>query len=129
MSAKMADTQPKPFISTTIPNQWSSGICDCFEDVPMCCFAFWCIPCFTCKTSMDAGECMCLPLLDAFGLIPPMTTAMRVSVRRRYGIEGNICQDCVYSCCCGPCTWCQVARELKHSVLPVHSMTSEVIFQ
>ncbi len=51
------------------------------------CFAFWCLPCFTCKTAHKAGECLCLPLLDAFGLIPPMTTALRVSIRQRYGIE------------------------------------------
>lgn len=51
------------------------------------CFAFWCFPCFACKTAHEAGECLCLPLLDSFGAIPPITTALRVSVRQRYGIE------------------------------------------
>lgn len=54
------------------------------------CFAFWCFPCFACKTARDAGECLCLPLLDSFGLIPPITTALRVSIRQRYGIEVKI---------------------------------------
>lgn len=51
------------------------------------CLAFWCLPCFNCKTAHEAGECVCLPLLDVFGCIPPIATALRVSVRQRYGIE------------------------------------------
>lgn len=51
------------------------------------CLAFWCFPCFACKTAHEAGECLCLPLLDSFGAIPPITLAMRVSIRQRYGIE------------------------------------------
>ncbi|KAK7904675.1 hypothetical protein WMY93_017282 [Mugilogobius chulae] len=113
MSAKMTVTQPKPFVSGTIPNEWTSGICDCLMDLPMCCFAFWCLPCFACITARNSGECLCLPLLDAFGLIPPITTAMRVKMRHRYSIEGNLCEDCMYSCFCGPCSWCQIAREMK----------------
>ncbi|KAJ3585047.1 hypothetical protein NHX12_013770 [Muraenolepis orangiensis] len=111
--------QPKPFIGTTAANDWSSGICDCFDDLPQCCLAFWCLPCFTCKTSYEAGECVCLPLLDVFGLIPPITTALRVSVRHRYGIEDTVCHDCVLACCCMPCTWCQIARELKTRAMPI----------
>uniref|UniRef100_A0A667ZCB9 Placenta-specific gene 8 protein-like n=1 Tax=Myripristis murdjan TaxID=586833 RepID=A0A667ZCB9_9TELE len=119
MSAKTVVNQPKPFITTTYSNKWTSGICDCFEDLPQCCLACWCLPCFTCKTSHEAGECVCLPLLDAYGLIPPMTLSLRVSVRQRYGIEGTICQDCMYACCCGPCTWCQIAREIKTRMSPI----------
>ncbi|XP_074480094.1 plac8 onzin related protein 4 [Sebastes fasciatus] len=109
----MVVNQPRPFIRTSVSNEWSSNICDCTEDLPQCCLALWCLPCFTCKTSHEAGECLCLPLLDAFGCIPPMTTALRVSVRTRFGIEDTVCNDCVYGCCCGPCTWCQIAREIK----------------
>lgn len=181
MSDKRVMTQPRPFIETTVSNQWTSGICDCFHDLPQCecvylhvhsltrlayisavckvlplmhdaetcwatgqeyqqmadcrsaatvsylgfaeqyyrkvitcmiricdhldwrspavnpflffffffsgCFAFWCFPCFACKTAREAGECLCLPLLDSFGIIPPITTALRVSIRQRYGIE------------------------------------------
>ncbi|XP_061566413.1 cornifelin homolog [Cololabis saira] len=113
MSQKINTSQPRPFIATATSNQWTSGICDCFQDPRHCCFAFWCYPCFTCITAREAGECLCLPLLDGFGIIPPITTAMRVSVRQRYGIEGSICNDCVHACCCGPCTWCQVSREFR----------------
>lgn len=50
------------------------------------CFAFWCCPCFACVTSKKYGQCLCLPLLD-IGCIPPITLAMRVSMRERYGIK------------------------------------------
>ncbi|KAM3590090.1 uncharacterized protein V6R79_003732 [Siganus canaliculatus] len=125
MSDNAVVSQPRPYI-TASSNQWTSGICDCLQDLPQCCFAFWCLPCFTCLTAREAGECLCLPLLDAFGVIPPMTTALRVSVRQRYGIEGTICNDCVYSCFCGPCTWCQIAREIqtrKNPIIPDKDQT------
>lgn len=139
------------------------------------CFALWCFPCFACITARDHGECLCLPLLESFGCIPPITMAMRVSVRNTYGIEvskwspsitwhiyiytfsnwqlfrknitkfpkselnvmlvllcftvlimtlfvflqDSLCNDCVYACCCGPCTWCQIRRELKARQHPV----------
>lgn len=75
------------------------------------CLAFWCFPCFACKTAHEAGECLCLPLLDSFGAIPPITLAMRVSIRQRYGIEvgthfhnmipwekKNTCTSCLNAC-------------------------------
>ncbi|XP_008325844.1 cornifelin homolog A-like [Cynoglossus semilaevis] len=111
--------QPRPFVTTSVSNQWSSGICDCCQDLPQCCLACWCFPCFTCKTAHEHGECTCLPLLDAFGFIPPITTSMRVSVRHTYGIQGTICEDCVKAFFCGPCTWCQLAREIKTRKNPI----------
>ncbi|XP_075062245.1 cornifelin homolog [Mixophyes fleayi] len=100
---------------------WSSGMCDCCEDCGICCCALWCFPCMQCNTVSEFGECMCLPLLDPMmmgyigcsGVCPPITMAMRSSVRERYKIQGSICDDCVRSCCCYSCTWCQMAREIK----------------
>ncbi|KAL0182448.1 hypothetical protein M9458_021823, partial [Cirrhinus mrigala] len=51
------------------------------------CFAYWCLPCFTCIKAKRYGECLCLPLLDFCGIIPPITMSMRVSMRQRYGIK------------------------------------------
>ncbi|XP_051579361.1 cornifelin homolog B-like [Myxocyprinus asiaticus] len=104
--------QPKPFVMTHTANQWSSGICDCCDDMKSCCFAFWCFPCFACVTARNYGECLCLPLLDGSGFIPPITLSMRVSARNRYGIQGTICNDLIHSIFCGPCVWCQMAREM-----------------
>ncbi|XP_017166091.1 cornifelin homolog A-like [Poecilia reticulata] len=119
MSADVQAAQPRAFTMTSVSKQWSSGICDCCQDCSLCCYTCWCFPCFACQTAKEAGECLCLPLLDAFGLIPPMATALRASIRQRYGIEGSVCSDCVYASFCGPCTWCQISREIKTRQNPV----------
>ncbi|XP_062849389.1 cornifelin homolog B-like [Trichomycterus rosablanca] len=111
--SKMVVQQPQPVMVVNTSNQWSSGICDFCEDVPECCFSFWCFPCFACATSRKHGECLCLPLLDSFGCIPPITVAMRASLRQRYGIEGSICNDCICTYFCYPCVWCQMSREMN----------------
>ncbi|XP_046905144.1 cornifelin homolog B-like [Hypomesus transpacificus] len=118
-TTKMIIQQPQAFAMATTSNQWSSGICDCTKDMKSCCLAFWCFPCFACITAKEAGECLCLPLLDWFGAIPPATMSLRASLRHRYGIEGTLCNDCLYSVFCLPCTWCQMSREMKTRVQPI----------
>ncbi|XP_078138612.1 cornifelin homolog B-like [Centroberyx gerrardi] len=113
MSSKLVIRQPQPVLEAKDSAEWGSGICDCCDDVPDCCFAFWCCPCYACKTTKEYGQCLCLPLLDVFGCIPPITMTMRVSMRERYGIKGTMCNDCVYATCCTSCTWCQMTREMK----------------
>ncbi|XP_060783706.1 cornifelin homolog B-like [Neoarius graeffei] len=117
--AKMVVQQPQPVVMVAHSNQWSTGICDCCQNVPECCFSFWCFPCFACMTAKKAGECLCLPMLDFSGCIPPITLAMRATMRQRYGIEGSICNDCVYSYFCFPCVWCQMSREMNLRNPPV----------
>uniref|UniRef100_A0AAQ6ISN8 Plac8 onzin related protein 2 n=1 Tax=Anabas testudineus TaxID=64144 RepID=A0AAQ6ISN8_ANATE len=119
------NNQPRqsPTVISVQSNQWSTGICDCFDDLEICCFASWCLPCFACKTASDFGECFCLPLLDmvflAFQMllcptcIPPVSMSMRVAVRHHYKIQGDMCGDCVYTTFCNICSWCQMAREIK----------------
>ncbi|XP_056408197.1 cornifelin homolog B-like isoform X1 [Hyla sarda] len=118
------------FVNT---NEWSSGVCDCCQDMGICCCAFWCLPCFQCKTVSDFGECLCLPLLDPgclgyFGTTlacPPISLAMRAAVRERYRIKGAICDDCCMLYCCFSCSWCQMAREIKKKKQPVTFMTAQ----
>ncbi|CAL8241551.1 unnamed protein product [Merluccius merluccius] len=93
--------------------QWSTGLCDCWQDMGDCCLALCCLPVFTCKVTSAAGACPCLPLLDCVGCVPPASLAMRASVRERYGIEGGVWSDCFYGCCCYPLSWMQISRELK----------------
>ncbi|XP_051579302.1 plac8 onzin related protein 6 [Myxocyprinus asiaticus] len=106
-------------------NQWSSGVCDCCEDMSICCCGFWCPYCLMCKTSEDFGECLCLPLLEMCfgGLLPPVTLTMRSTMRERYRITGSIQNDCCVATCCTVCVWCQMARELKarkHSLVVIN---------
>ncbi|XP_066538147.1 plac8 onzin related protein 6 [Hoplias malabaricus] len=109
--------QPGAYLSPDGPktNSWNSGVCDCCDDVGICCFGFWCPYCLMCKTTEQFGECLCLPLVEfCFGtLVPPVTFAMRSSVRERYRIQGTMADDCCVSTCCSLCVWCQMARELK----------------
>ncbi|XP_071398763.1 uncharacterized protein [Centroberyx affinis] len=104
---------------------WNTGLCDCCEDCSTCCYAFWCCPCFACTTTGKFGECSCLPLLDmcspaitaACGIplcVPPAGLSLRVAIRHKYGIKGSLCDDIMISCFCEWCSWCQLARELKH---------------
>ncbi|XP_075061084.1 cornifelin homolog [Mixophyes fleayi] len=110
-------------------NDWSSRMCDCCEDMGICCFALWCFPCFQCSTVSDHGECLCLPLLDLGWTgyscsCPAVSMAMRASVRERYKIPGSICNDCCVTCWCLSCSWCQMAREIKKRKQPVSIVTA-----
>uniref|UniRef100_A0A6I8Q8I2 Cornifelin, gene 2 n=1 Tax=Xenopus tropicalis TaxID=8364 RepID=A0A6I8Q8I2_XENTR len=93
--------------TVSAPSKWSSDTCDCCNDAGIClCGAF--VPCIlACRVAKDYGECCCLPCL--FGT----SIAMRTGIRERYHIEGTICNDWACVMCCGPCTLCQMARELK----------------
>uniref|UniRef100_A0A3B4G6J3 Cornifelin homolog B-like n=1 Tax=Pundamilia nyererei TaxID=303518 RepID=A0A3B4G6J3_9CICH len=122
MTDTMVVTQPQPVIYVQGSDGWSSGLFDFCENVPecKCLFAYFCLPCFACKTSRDYGENLCLPLADwVSGMIPPATMSMRVSMRHRYGITGTMCNDCVLSTFCMSCVWCQMSREMKKRALPV----------
>ncbi|XP_074466759.1 cornifelin homolog B-like [Sebastes fasciatus] len=119
MSSKMVVQQPQPVMDTRESDQWGSGICDWHEDVHECCLGFWCCPCFACVTTKEYGQCLCLPLLDIFGLIPPITLSMRVAMRQRYGIKDTICHDCLCATFCRSCTWCQMSREMKRRNIPI----------
>uniref|UniRef100_UPI0037E73DF9 cornifelin homolog B-like n=1 Tax=Semicossyphus pulcher TaxID=241346 RepID=UPI0037E73DF9 len=110
--------QPQALVVSSDDAEWSSGICDCCDDMTECCFACWCCPCFACITTKAWGQCLCLPLLDVCGCIHPITMSMRVSVRQRYGIRGSLCSDCVCSFFCQSCVWCQISREMKSRKLP-----------
>ncbi|KAG7515834.1 hypothetical protein JOB18_016844 [Solea senegalensis] len=119
MSNSMIIRQPQPVMVIQDSDEWGSGICDCCQDVPECCCAFWCCPCFACKVTDTYGEALCLPLLDIFGMVPPATLAMRVAMRHRYGIAGNLCTDCIYASFCTTCTWCQMSREMRRRNIQV----------
>ncbi|KAI4883928.1 hypothetical protein NFI96_023471 [Prochilodus magdalenae] len=104
------------------------------------CYAFWCCPCFACSTTSKFGESGCLPLVDILGpgvmaamglpiCVPPVTLSMRVAVRHKYQISGDICEDIAISCFCILCSWCQMNREIEHRqrfVINVQQMTPMV---
>ncbi|KAM6984107.1 cornifelin homolog B-like [Tautogolabrus adspersus] len=120
MTSKVVIKQPQPVMDNRDSDQWATGICDCCDNVPECCFAFWCCPCFACKTSKEYGQPLCLPLLEIFGgIIGSITMSMRVSMRERYGIKDTMCRDCLFSTFCTACSWCQMSREMKRRKIQV----------
>ncbi|XP_067118024.1 plac8 onzin related protein 6 [Osmerus mordax] len=113
--------QPGTFLAAAglKTEMWTSGICDCSEDMPTCCLGFWCPCCLACQVSSGLGESHCLPLLDWISgglyppLIPPISLALRSTLRERFHIQGSVANDCCMVTCCSSCSWCQMARELK----------------
>uniref|UniRef100_A0A671QD02 Uncharacterized protein n=1 Tax=Sinocyclocheilus anshuiensis TaxID=1608454 RepID=A0A671QD02_9TELE len=73
-------------VTQSLKSGWNTGICDCCQDLNSCCYAYWCFPCFTCTTTGEFGESTCLPLLDIFVCVPPVSLGMRVAVRHKYDI-------------------------------------------
>ncbi|XP_030043251.1 cornifelin homolog [Microcaecilia unicolor] len=129
------NVQPMPVTTQAVTvlqkTDWSTGVCDCCDDLGICCFGFWCLPCFMCKTADDFGECLCLPLLEilaGYGVpCPPISMAMRSGVRERYGIQGSICNDCCILCWCYNCAWCQMSREIKKRKQPITIVNAQAI--
>ncbi|XP_063043577.1 cornifelin homolog B-like [Engraulis encrasicolus] len=116
MANTMVVSQPVAMQSTVLSNQWSTGIFDCLDDLPSCCFSYWCFWCAACQTSRDYGEALCLPLVDLFGLggcVPAIAMAMRADMRHRYGIQGSLMEDFGYAYILPACVYCQMYREVK----------------
>ncbi|XP_043932671.1 cornifelin-like [Protopterus annectens] len=122
-------TQPQRVSQTVMiqESDWSSGICDCCDDMSICCCACWCFSCFQCSTANKFGECLCLPILDGVGLCTlPISLSVRAAARERFNIRGSICGDCCTNLWCLPCAWCQLAREMKVRNRPVTIMNAYI---
>nr|ALJ10579.1 placenta specific protein 8 [Dugesia japonica] len=90
---------------------WSSEICSCFEDIEICLWSTFFPQCYLCCMYMEYNECFCSSLL-----VPNSLMALRIQHRNRHGIKGTICDDCIKSTCYGPCTMCQLKRDMKHII-------------
>ncbi|XP_004383144.1 placenta-specific gene 8 protein-like [Trichechus manatus latirostris] len=87
-------------------SNWHTGLCDCFTDCEVCLCGTFCIECLACQVAGDMNEC-CLC---------GTSVAMRTHYRTKYGIPGSICDDCLVTHCCLPCSLCQMKRDIKRRI-------------
>jgi len=109
---------------------WSSGLCDC-SNVGLCCLA-WLCPCVVygqIQTRLSyltrnnrphpsggdscGSDCMVhgtLAVCCGIGWV--LQIGQRTTVRSRYRIGGNGCEDCLCAWCCTPCSLVQEAEEI-----------------
>eukprot|EP00670_Eutreptiella_braarudii_P003110 CAMPEP_0174305634 /NCGR_PEP_ID=MMETSP0809-20121228/61522_1 /TAXON_ID=73025 ORGANISM="Eutreptiella gymnastica-like, Strain CCMP1594" /NCGR_SAMPLE_ID=MMETSP0809 /ASSEMBLY_ACC=CAM_ASM_000658 /LENGTH=247 /DNA_ID=CAMNT_0015412139 /DNA_START=32 /DNA_END=775 /DNA_ORIENTATION=- len=115
----MQPPPPQPLIAPNGPNDWAVGLCDCFDDMGLCCLCFW-FPCVTdghtlahiqnedhrsgiyvllaCAVQYSGFSC-CLSLWN------------RNQLRMKYGLHGDPCEDCMITWCCLPCANYQHAKQ------------------
>ncbi|CAI9118127.1 OLC1v1019652C1 [Oldenlandia corymbosa var. corymbosa] len=108
---------------SNVPGEWSTGLCDCFSDVPNCCLTCWC-PCITfgqIAEIVDQGSTSCEASGALYTLISLVTGCAciyscfyRSKMRKHYNLPESPCGDCLVHFCCESCALCQEHRELKN---------------
>nr|CAD1826696.1 unnamed protein product [Ananas comosus var. bracteatus] len=101
---------------------WSTGLCDCCDDVSNCCMTCFC-PCVTfgkIAEIVDKGSSSCGTSGALYTLIMCVTGCQclyscfyRSKMRALYSLQKRPCGDCCVHCFCEQCALCQEYRELK----------------
>ncbi|XP_041466948.1 cornifelin-like [Lytechinus variegatus] len=97
-----------PLMPRGVPRAWSSGLLQCFDDIPSCLIGFFFHPCHQCCIASDMGESCCVPMC-----LPGPLISMRALHRGRHNVQGSLLNDCCTSIFCGWCAGCQLAREVQ----------------
>ncbi|KAG7942071.1 hypothetical protein I3843_16G080800, partial [Carya illinoinensis] len=102
--------------------QWSTGLCDCFDDPSNCCVTY-CCPCITfgrIAEIVDRGQTSCVSAsriyvaLASIGCACLYTCTYRTKLRGVYSLQEDPCADCCVHFWCTHCALCQEYRELKN---------------
>ncbi|GMH23332.1 hypothetical protein Nepgr_025175 [Nepenthes gracilis] len=103
--------------------KWSTGLCDCCSDVPLCCLTCWC-RCITfgrIAEIVDEGAPPCGVSGALYGLVLALTGCQciysffyRLKIKRQYGIPQSKCHDFFVHHWCECCALAQEYRELQH---------------
>ncbi|XP_047973648.1 protein PLANT CADMIUM RESISTANCE 2-like [Salvia hispanica] len=122
------DVHPVPPTSLHVqgagpPTRWTTGLFDCFEDVPNSIITCFC-PCITfgqVAEVVDRGSVSCGASGALYTLIAVVTgwpcmysCFYRTKMRRQYELPEIPCPDILAHCCCEPCALAQEYRELKN---------------
>ncbi|XP_022150496.1 protein PLANT CADMIUM RESISTANCE 11 [Momordica charantia] len=105
------------------PVAWSTGLCDCCNDISICCLTCWC-PCISfgrIAEILDRGSPSCgvsgtlyLVILSLSGWSCLYTCLYRSKLRGQFSLEETPCSDCCVHCFCQQCALCQEYRHLQH---------------
>merc|ERR1712224_17756 len=91
-------------------NEWTSGLCSCFDDIGSCCYAFCCPWCAnaTARTEYDGSNW----LFNCFCVTPCLVR----SILREgpFNINGTWIGDVLTSCCCMHCAIAQQLRQVRN---------------
>ncbi|KAH7839401.1 hypothetical protein Vadar_003687 [Vaccinium darrowii] len=90
VSIPVMDSQPGP---------WSTGLCDCCDDIPNSCGA--------------SGAVYAL-IMYLTGHACVYSCFYRSKLRQQYTLHESPCADCCVHFCCETCALCQEYRELKN---------------
>ncbi|KAG8366579.1 hypothetical protein BUALT_Bualt17G0094600 [Buddleja alternifolia] len=101
---------------------WSTGLCDCCNDISICCLTCWC-PCITfgrIAEIVDRGSTSCGVSAALYWMICCVSGCSclyscfyRSKLRGQYFLEEKPCTDCCVHCCCETCALCQEYRHLQ----------------
>lgn len=105
------------------PVPWSTGLCDCGDDVSTCCLTCWC-PCVTFgriaeivdqgSTSCGTGGALYMMIMCASGWACMYSCCYRSKLRGQFFLAESPCTDCCVHCFCEACALCQEYRQLRN---------------
>ncbi|KAM5567674.1 protein PLANT CADMIUM RESISTANCE 11-like [Rosa sericea] len=119
-------TTSVPVMPMTLPHSpapWSTGLCDCCDDLSSCSLTCWC-PCITfgrIAEIVDRGSSSCgvsgtlySLMLCLMGCSCLYSCFYRSRLRGQYFLEEKPCADCCVHFCCEVCALCQEYRHLQN---------------
>ncbi|XP_077869703.1 placenta-specific gene 8 protein-like [Saccoglossus kowalevskii] len=112
-STNVVVVQQQPTNTTIIQqtNEWTTGLCGCFEDCADCAAAWFCCWCHRCYLSVKLKESCCLPVCCCCCDL----MILRMKIRTMRNIPGGAISDCCATSFCGFCAATQMSREWDNS--------------
>jgi len=112
-------------VVATQPIQWGDGVCGCCSDFGICCQTICCPTCTAANvihkrdTGVPGFDCLsCVCYMGAMMFTTNrfmfcLNMSLRRELIQRYKIVDETgCKSLCLSSCCGPCSFCQVQREM-----------------
>eukprot|EP00823_Brevimastigomonas_motovehiculus_P007204 TRINITY_DN61_c0_g2_i1.p1 TRINITY_DN61_c0_g2~~TRINITY_DN61_c0_g2_i1.p1 ORF type:complete len:116 (+),score=12.31 TRINITY_DN61_c0_g2_i1:120-467(+) len=87
---------------------FKDGLFSCTQNITECLKGCFCLCCLISDNSakLDGGE-QCLMCC-----YPGNPIKNRFQCKQKYNMQVSCVSDCLVACCCGPCSECQIARQI-----------------